>query len=186
MRNVMFAMNISIDGCYDHTMAAPDEELMAWFTQLMLDTGVIVYGRKTYELMIPYWPEIAKTKVGDAADIAFAEAMTSIEKIVLSRTLKTAEENTRIVRENPEDLIRELKKQPGKKIALSSTSMLHQLLAAGLVDELYLIVHPFLAGLEKRLFDNFVVPEKINFQLEHTQQFKSGVIVLCYQKKELL
>jgi dihydrofolate reductase len=178
----MFAMNISIDGCYDHTMAAPDEELMAWFTQLMHDTGTIVYGRKTYELMIPYWPEVAKTRIGDPGDVAFAEAMAPIEKIVLSRTLKTAEYDTRIVREDPEGLIRELKQQPGKKIALSSTTMLPQLLAAGLIDELYLIVHPFLAGLEKRLFDNFHTPEKLNFQLEHTQQFKSGVIILHYQR----
>ncbi len=125
MRNVMFAMNISIDGCYDHTMTAPDEELMAYYTQLMLDTGTIVYGRKTYELMIPYWPEVARNKTGDPADIAFAEAMSPIERIVISRTLKTTEENTRLVTGDPEGLIRELKQQPGKKIALSSTSMLH-------------------------------------------------------------
>lgn len=184
MRKVMFAMNISIDGCYEHTHFTPDEELMDYFTRLMLDTGLVVYGRRTYELMVPYWPEVAKTRSGTPGDIAFAEAMTPIEKIVLSRTLKDAAENTRIVSENPEGLIRELKQQPGKKIAFSSTSLLPRLLGSGLIDELYLIVHPVLVGENKRLFDNLRVTEGLNFQLGYTRVFKSGAIALHYQKNE--
>lgn len=184
MRKVMFAMNISIDGCYGHTHFNPSEELMGYFTRLMQDTGLIVYGRKTYELMVPYWPEVAKNRSDRPCDIAFADAMTPIEKIVLSRTLKNAAENTRIVSEDPEGLISELKQQPGKKIALSSTSLLPGLLGLGLIDELYLIVHPVLVGENKRLFENFFVPEKLNFQLEHTQLFKSGAIALHYHKNE--
>jgi len=178
----MFAMNISIDGCYEHTHFSPNEELMEYFTRLMQDTGLIVYGRKTYELMVPFWPEVARTKYGTPGDIAFAEAMVPIEKIVLSRTIKNAGENTRIVREDPEGLIRELKQQTGKKIAFSSTSMLPRMLGLGLIDELYLVVHPVLVGEKKRLFDNFLVPEKLNFKLEHTQLFKSGAIALQYQR----
>lgn len=184
MGKVMFAMNISIDGCYEHTHFSPNEELMDYFTRLMLDTGLIVYGRKTYELMVPYWPEVAKNQSDRPSDIAFAKAMTPIEKIVLSRTLKNATENTRIVTENPEGLIRELKQQPGKNIAFSSASLFPRLLTLGLIDELYLVVHPILVGENKRLFENFLVPEKLNFQLEHTQLFKSGVIALHYQKHE--
>jgi len=184
MRKVMFAMNISIDGCYEHTHFSPTEELMDYFTRLMQDTGLIVYGRKTYELMVPYWPEVAKNRSEKPSDIAFADAMTPIPKIVLSRTLKNAAENTRIVSEDPEGLIRELKQQPGKKIAFSSTSLLPRLLGSGLIDELYLIVHPVLVGENKRLFENFLVPEKLNFQLEYTQLFRSGAIALHYQKNE--
>jgi dihydrofolate reductase len=184
MRNVMFAMNISIDGCYDHTLFAPDEELMDYFIDMMRDTGVIVYGRKTYEMMVPYWPEVAKKRSGTPRDIAFADAMTPIEKIVISRTLKEAVENTRVVNENPEGLLRDLKRQPGKKIALSSTSMLPHMLELGLIDELYLIVHPALAGENKRLFNSFLIREKRNFILAETRQFKSGVIALHYHKKE--
>jgi dihydrofolate reductase len=182
MRKVMFAMNISIDGCYGHTHFNPGVELMEYFTGLMHDTGLIVYGRKTYELMIPFWPEVAKNESGRPCDVAFARAMTPIEKIVLSRTLKNAGENTRIVSDDPEGLIRELKQQPGKKIAFSSTSLLPRMLGAGLIDELYLIVHPALVGENKRLFENFLAPEKLNFQLERTQVFKSGVIALHYRR----
>jgi len=177
-------MNISIDGCYEHTHFNPNEELMDYFTQLMHDTGLIVYGRKTYELMVPFWPEVARNRTDRPCDIAFADAMTPIPKIVLSRTLKSAAENTRIVSEDPEGLIRELKQQPGNKIAFSSTSLLPHLLGLGLIDELYLIVHPILVGENKRLFENFLVPEKLNFQLEYTRLFKSGAIALHYQKSE--
>ena len=181
----MFAMNISIDGCNDHTkFGAPDEEVMDYFVRLMHDTGVIVYGRKTYELMIPYWPEIAETRDGTPEELAFADAMTPIPKVVLSRTLKKSPENIRIASENPEDLIRELKQQPGKRIAFSSASLLPHMLELGLIDELNLVVHPVLVGDKKRLFDNFFLPENHNFKLEGTQQFKSGVIALNYQKKE--
>lgn len=184
MRKVIFAINISIDGCYEHTHFNPSEELMDYFTRLMQETGLIVYGRKTYELMVPYWPDVVKNKSGRPCDIAFAEAMTPIEKIVISRTLKNAEQNTRIVSEDPEGLILELKQQPGKKIAFSSTSLLPRLLKLGLIDELYLVVHPVLVGENKRLFEKILLPEKMDFQLTHTQQFKSGVIALHYQKNE--
>jgi len=185
MRKVMFAMNISIDGCYDHTkFGPPDVEVMDYFVRLMQDTGVIVYGRRTYELMVPYWPDIAENRDGSPDELAFADVMTPVPKIVLSRTLKNAPENTRIVSENPEGMIHELKQQPGKKIAFSSASLLPHMLGMGLIDELYLVVHPILLGQNKRLFDNFLLPGKRNFQLEHTQQFKSGVIALHYQKNE--
>src|ERR1700712_3627316 len=154
MRKVLFAMNISIDGCHEHTHFSPDEELMDYFTRLMLDTGLIVYGRKIYELMVPYWPEVAKNQTGTPDDIAFAKAMTPIPKIVLSRTLKNAAENTSIVSEDPEGLIRRLKQQPGKKIAFSSPSLLPQMLSAGLIDELNLMVHPVIVGDNKRSFEN--------------------------------
>lgn len=182
MRKVIFAMNISIDGCYEHTEFAPDEELMEYFIQLMKDIGTIVYGRKTYELMIPYWPDVARSRKGRPDDIAFADAMAPIEKYVMSRTLKNAEENTKIVREDPAGLIRELKQQPGKQIALSSTSMLPCLLEQGLIDELYLIVYPYLVGKKKRLFNEFLVNEMLKFSLEYTRQYKSGVIILQYRK----
>lgn len=171
-------MNLSIDGCYDHNFAAPDEELMHYFTDLMQETGVIVYGRKTYELMIPYWPEVARTKNGSPEDVAFAEALDPIPKIVVSRTLETAD--ARIVREDPEGLIRELKAQPGKLIALSSTTLLPQLLDAGLIDELRLVVHPVLVGDGKHLFNQLAF--KTQFKLAETKTFKSGVIALHYQK----
>ncbi len=61
MRNVIFAINITLDGCCDHTKQFVDEEeQFEWSTQLMREADLQVFGRKTYQLMVPYWPEVAK------------------------------------------------------------------------------------------------------------------------------
>jgi dihydrofolate reductase len=59
MRNVIYAINITLDGCFDHTNMVVDEEILEHYTQLLLDADLLVYGRKTYQLMIPYWPDVA-------------------------------------------------------------------------------------------------------------------------------
>src|SRR3954465_2076521 len=118
MRNVVYATNISIDGYCDHTYFMPDEELMAYFTGLIQDADLLVYGRITYQLMVPYWPDVANAQSGTKAENEFAQALTGIDKVVFSRTLEHAEGNTQIVGGNLEDEILKLKNQPGKKISV--------------------------------------------------------------------
>jgi dihydrofolate reductase len=64
MRNVIFAINITMDGCCDHTKVAADDETLEYFTQLLGDVDLQVFGRKTYQLMVPYWPEVQETRLG--------------------------------------------------------------------------------------------------------------------------
>ncbi|MGZ3767875.1 MAG: dihydrofolate reductase family protein, partial [Mucilaginibacter sp.] len=103
MRNVIYGINVSIDGCCDHTKFGPDEETFEFFTNLMKEADLIVYGRKTYELMVPYWPDVAKAGSERKVELDFAEAFTAIDKVVFSKTLQSADENTRIVRDNLEE-----------------------------------------------------------------------------------
>ncbi|MGA7851553.1 MAG: dihydrofolate reductase family protein, partial [Terriglobales bacterium] len=106
MRNVIFAINITLDGCCDHTKQVADEEVHEHFTQLMRDVDLLVFGRKTYQLMVPFWPEVAKSQSMSKAENEFARAFDSITKIVFSRSLDRAEDkNTRIVRTNLHDEI---------------------------------------------------------------------------------
>src|SRR5262245_51725449 len=101
MRNLVYGINITADGCCDHTNMIADEEVHEYFTQLMRDSGTLVYGRKTYELMVPFWPDVAKTKSGsNKAMNDFAEAFDAVPNIVVfSKTLDQAEDSkTRIVR----------------------------------------------------------------------------------------
>ena len=115
MRNVIFAINITLDGCCDHTKMIADEELHEYFTQLMRDGDLLVYGRKTYQLMVPFWPEVAKSHSMTNAENEFADAFDSINKIVFSQTLDSVEgKNTRIVRTNLQDEILKLKQEQGK------------------------------------------------------------------------
>jgi hypothetical protein len=72
----------SLDGCCDHTKVIPDDEVFEYFTGLTLEAGLQLFGRKTYELMVPYWPDIAKDQSATKADKDFARAFDSINKIV--------------------------------------------------------------------------------------------------------
>lgn len=183
MRNVIFAMNISVDGCYEHTVFDPDAELMEYFTRLLQQVGVIVYGRKTYELMVPYWPDVAKDQSGTKEENEFAQTLTAINKVVFSQTLNSADGNTRIVRSNPEEEILKLKQQPGKKILISSVSMLSQLMPLDLIDEYYFVVHPLIVGEGKRLMENISLQGKMKLKLVESKIFKSGCVWLHYLKQ---
>lgn len=74
-----------------------------YFAQLMRDTDTVLYGRKTYELMVPFWPDIAKDKSGTTKAMNdFADAFASVDSIVVcSRSLEKVEgKNTSIIRGN--------------------------------------------------------------------------------------
>jgi len=183
MRKVIYAINITMDGCVDHTHGAPDEELMEYFTNLVRDADLFVYGRKTYELMVPYWPDVAKSDSETKSDKDFAEAFVSKKMVVFSRSLKSVEEeDTRIVRTNLRDEVLKLKQEPGKSILVGGVDIPSQLIALGLVDEFRFVVIPVLAGKGRRLFEG-VSLEKLQLKLVESKIFESGAVVLSYLKQ---
>jgi dihydrofolate reductase len=94
------------------------------FTQLMRDVDLLVFGRKTYQLMVPFWPEVAKSQNMTKASNEFARTFDSINKVVFSRSLDSAEDrNTRIVRTNLRDEIFKLKQEQGKTILVGGVSV---------------------------------------------------------------
>src|SRR5215470_13723105 len=114
MRKVIYAINITLDGCCDHTKMIADEETHEYFTRLMRDVDLLVFGRKTYQLMIPFWPEVAKNQSMTKASNEFAQTFDSINKVVFSQSLESAEDrHTRIVRTNLRDEILKLKQEQG-------------------------------------------------------------------------
>jgi hypothetical protein len=60
MRRAIFAISITVDGCCDHTKQIADDETHEYFTDLLRNVDLLVFGRKTYQLMVPFWPEVAK------------------------------------------------------------------------------------------------------------------------------
>jgi dihydrofolate reductase len=183
MRNVIYGINLSADGCCDHTKFGGGEEILECFTDLMRDVDLIVYGRKTYELMIPYWPEIAESQSGTEGENEFARVFTAIDKVVFSRTLNIADENTSIIRDNLRDEILKLKQQPGKKISIGGVDLPAQLIALGLVDEFYFVIHPTIVGEGRRLLEDTSMQERLNLKLADSKILKSGCIALHYLKE---
>jgi len=184
MRNVIFAINITLDGCCDHTKQIADEETHEYFTRLMRDVDLQVFGRKTYELMVPYWPDIAKSHSETKAENEFADAFVSVNKVVFSRTLGSAEDkNTRIVRTNLRDEILRLKQEQGKNILTGGVSIPSQLIELGLVDEYRFVVGPIVAGEGRRLLEGVSLQERLQLKLVESKVFKSGCVALRYLKQ---
>jgi len=184
MRNVIFAINLTIDGCCDHTKITPDEDVHEYFTDLTRQAGLQVFGRKTYELMVPYWPDVAKDPSATKADKDFAQAFDSLDKVVFSRSLDSAEDNkTRIVRTNLGDEILRLKQEPGKSILVGGVDIPSQLIELGLVDEFRFAVWPVIAGEGRRLLQGVSLPESLHLKLVESKNFKSGCVALRYLKQ---
>jgi len=184
MRNVIFAINITLDGCCDHTKQVADEESHEYFTQLMRDVDLLVFGRKTYQLMVPFWPEVAKNQSMTKASNEFARAFDSIKKIVFSRSLDSAEDkNTRIVLTNLRDEIIKLKQEQGENILVGGVSVPSQLIELGLVDEYRFVVSPIVAGEGRRLLEDVSLRERFHLKLVESKIFKSGCVALRYLKQ---
>jgi dihydrofolate reductase len=148
------------------------------------DAGVLVYGRTTYQLMVPYWPDIAKSQSETKADIEFAQAFVSKKIVVFSRSLTSAEDgNTRIVRTNLRDEILKLKQEPGKDILVGGVDVPSQLTELGLIDEYRFVIAPIIAGEGRRLFERVSLPEKLKLKLVESKVLKSGSVVLRYLKQ---
>jgi dihydrofolate reductase len=183
MRKLIYAINITLDGCCDHTKQLADEATHEYFTHLMREVDLLVFGRKTYQLMVPYWPDIAKSQSETKADIEFAQTFVSINKVVFSRSLASAEDgNTRIVRTNLHDEILKLKQEPGKNILVGGVDIPSQLIKLGLVDEYRFVVVPIIAGEGRRLMEG-VSLEKLQLKLVESKIFKSGSVALRYLKQ---
>jgi dihydrofolate reductase len=183
MRSVIFAINITLDGCCDHTKVIADEELLEHFTLLLRDADLLVYGRKTYQLMVPYWPDVAKNPFETKASLEFAKTFVSINKIVFSQSLESAEDkNTKIVRTKLQDEIVRLKHEQGKNILVGGVSIPSQLIALGLVDEYRFVVQPIVAGEGRRLLEGVSLPERLQLKLVESKIFKSGCVALRYLK----
>jgi dihydrofolate reductase len=184
MRNVIFAINTTLDGCVDHTKQIGDEETHEYFTHLMRDVDLLVFGRKTYQLMVPFWPEVAKSQSMTKASNEFARTFDSIDRIVFSRSLDSAEDkNTRIVRTNLHDEILRLKQEQGKHILVGGVSVPSQLIELGLVDEYRFVVGPIVAGEGRRLLEGVSLPERLQVKLVDTKIFESGCVALRYLKQ---
>ena len=184
MRNLIFAINTTLDGCVDHTKGVANDETHEYFTDLLREVDLLVFGRITYQLMVPFWPEVAKNQSMDKASNEFAKAFVSISKIVFSRTLDTAEDkNTRIVRTNLRDEILKLKQENGKSILLGGVSIPSQLIELGLVDEFRFVIGPIIAGEGRRLLEGVSLPETLQLKLVESKIFKSGCVAHRYLKQ---
>jgi dihydrofolate reductase len=185
MRKITAGLFISLDGVVE----APDQWHFPYFNDEMgaaVDATLgaadtVLFGRKTYDSFAGAWPE---REAAGGEDAGFAKALGDARKIVVSnQKVAFTWRNSEQLEGELVEAVTALKNEPGGNIALSgSVSVVRQLLAAGLLDELHLLVHPIAVRKGMRLFDEGETP--IPLKLISSERFETGVLNLVYGRAE--
>lgn len=139
--------------------------------------SILLFGRKTYEMMASYWPTPEALKNAPVV----AEGMNRSEKIVFSRTLKKVDwNNSKLIKDNIIEEIKKIKQTSRKDMTLlGSGSILTQFAKAGLVDDYQFMIDPVVLGDGTAIFKS--ITNKMDLKLTNSRVFKNGVVLLCYQ-----
>jgi dihydrofolate reductase len=151
MRKLIVCNLISIDGCFSgpggNVMAMPfDEGFSDYNAERLRAADTLLLGRKTYEAFRSYWPAVAEDASQPAVEREISRLNTAIEKVVVSDSLKPDAVKgwgpARIVRRaDAHTEVVALKQSPGREILVFGSHILwYDLLAAGLVDEMHLMI----------------------------------------------
>ena len=187
MRKIHLFMMLSLDGFFEgpnHDLSwhHVDDEFNKFAIEQLNETGLMLWGRRTYELMEAYWP----TAEGSRDNVEVARLMNNIPKIVFSRTLKQVREtenwkNVKLVHEFNPDEIRRLKQQPGKDIWVGMSDLAVSFLKHDLIDEFRFVINPVAIGKGTQMFRG--LDQRLNLDLTKTRKFDSGNILLYYKPK---
>jgi dihydrofolate reductase len=184
MAKLIYSAIASLDGYVEDAhgefdWAAPDEEVHAFVNDRERPIGTYLYGRRMYETMVS-WETVSTGADRRAVSRDFAEIWRAAEKIVYSRTLQAVSSSrTRIERDFDADAIRALKQASRSDITIGGAELAGHAIAAGLVDECYLLLVPILVGGGKRAWPQDV--GGIRLELLEERRFRGGVVFVNYR-----
>lgn len=183
MARLIYSVIMSLDGYIadedgNFDWAAPDEEVHTFVNDLLRPVGTYLYGRRMYEVMASW--ETAHTFADQSPIIqGFAQIWQSADKIVYSKTLEAiSSARTRIERDLDPEAVRQMKAQAGRDITVGGPDLATQAIKAGLVDEWYLFITPFVVGGGKRSLPRNI---RLKLNLLDERRFSNGVVFLRYR-----
>lgn len=183
MRKVTAGLFYSVDGVAEapdqFQFDSFDDELGAMLGSVMGDVDTVLMGRVGYQEWAGYWPNAGQ-------DMDFAGFINAVPKHVASDTLQPEDlgwSNSSLIEGDLDAFVRELKARPGGTIAvMGGMSLVSQLLLAGLMDELTLIMHPVISGKGRHLFDASTPTTRL--KLLRSEITSKGNAVLTYGRKD--
>ena len=163
------------DGNFD--WAEPDEDVHTFVNDLEGPIGTYLYGRRLYEVMVPW-----ETMADDTPFVRdYAEIWRTADKVVYSRSLETVSSaKTRIERSFEPDAVREMKAAAARDLSVGGPDLAAQAIRAGLVDEIRLFLAPIVVGGGTRALPDDV---RVNLELLAERRFDSGVVHLGYRTR---
>jgi dihydrofolate reductase len=139
----------------------------------------MVQGRIIYETMEEYWPRARDDASLPDVLREYGEIWTAKPKVLVSRTRRSADHNTRIIGgDDAVEQLAALRAQTDGTIGVGGAALATQLLRAKLLDELLLCTHPAILGFGRPLFDEYDVP--IELDLLEQRSFEQGVTMHRY------
>ncbi len=185
MRPLRYSINVTLDGCSDHTAGIPDEHLHRHAAERIAQADALLFGRVTYQMMEEAWRAPAQTGVRPDWMTEwmepFARTIDAAKKYVVSRTLDRVDWNAELVRGDLGEAVRELKREPGNGLATGGVKLPLALTELGLIDEYELIVHPRIVGHGPALFAGLSKP--LDLRLVGRLELGSGAVALRYEPR---
>jgi dihydrofolate reductase len=179
MRKVIFSILVTLDGFIDHTAMIADEETHQYYADELDTVDIVIYGRVTYQLLADYWPTAAMNASLNPGELAFAQKMNRVPKIVFSKTLDHVEwNNTQLNQGDVVEHVAKLKQESGRDISISGAALANTLMQHDLIDKYRLLINPIVLGKGTHLFREGT---KVNLKLINTRLFSSGCVLLSYQ-----
>lgn len=184
MRPLRYSINITLDGCCDHSAGSTDEELHRFWTEQIAQADALLYGRVTYQMMSA-WRSVAETGVRPEWMLPWMEPFAHVihpkKKYVVSSTLTHVDWNAELVRGDLAQAVRRLKQDPGEAISLGGVTLPLALAKLGLIDEYLFVIHPRIAGHGPTLFAG--LPKHLDLKLINRQEFRSGAVAMWYEPR---
>lgn len=182
MQPLRYSINVTLDGCCDHTAMIADEELHRRATETIARADGLLFGRVIYQMMESAWREPARTGVRPEWMPAwmepFARTIAAKKKYVVSRTLQRVDWNAELLRGDLATAVRQLKAQPGRGLYVGGLQLPLALAELGLIDEYEFIVHPRIAGHGPTLFAG--LSKHVDLELVDRLQYASGAVAMRY------
>jgi dihydrofolate reductase len=184
MRKIILFNMMTLDGFFEGTNHSldwhnVDTEFNEFADEQLNSVDTLIFGRKTYDLMVSYWT----TPAALTNDPVIANQMNSKSKIVFSKTMTKAEwNNTRLIKENIKVEMEKLKHLAGQDIIImGSANLASTFRQLDLIDEYRIMINPIILGQGTPLFNQ--PPERLNLKLIKTKTFNSGNVLLYYEPK---
>lgn len=178
-----FSINVTVDGCVDHREGIADDETHAFFTSLMDESGAILWGRVTYEMMESYWPAVARGEVqAPPAVRKWAVKLDVMPKYVVSTKRNTFSwTNSHHIAGNLRTSVQRLKEVTPAGVLLGSGKLATELDRLDLIDEYNFLVHPRIAGHGPTLYQSGL-PSTRRLELISSKPFRNGAVAMHYRR----
>lgn len=178
-----FSINVTLDGCVDHREGIADDETHAYFTRLMDQSGAMLWGRTTYEMMESFWPAVARGEVeAPPALLEWALKLETKPKFIVSSTRSDFPwTNSQNVVGELRTAVQQLKDATPNGVLVGSVKLAAALDELELIDEYKFLVHPLIAGHGPTLYQGGLASTR-RLDLISAQPLGNGAVAMHYRR----